>query len=1485
MVVFGVDDRIKSAFQKRVEKINDSMITELFIRKTQFSYAYDPTVCRIFTVKPREMKALFHKNFAAFKAFYEEYNPINPAYAFAVLSEMAFIEFMDVDFTKWKFLDEYFVPDKEGYTVREVTPYMIGLGHKNADDIIAKIKQYPAASNVLFPVLMRLRSDKSYGFFADYIKSVTIEDSLRYSIFNCFLQDRSITTLDFFTRVAIRDKFSRFKSLKEAMTHTDLEYSVKFTADERLKIFRAVVDNDYAKFIDSPNGSHRLLTLEALLKYRRDEFGAIAKRIMDSGDELKRRSVLYVIISHRYDDTQFMPVVKGYELTVPELAAYTYGCLDSSYEKYLYDLGSDFGRAVFDILLCTFDKMEKANYNYPVTDEFPISTNLTRAEVASILVSIAKFVNDKAIIGKLERRYDKLTVDGQSAFLTKLGKSCGLNVRPLAIGLLKSDSYEGTKAYDKLDIRLTYDEAVRVSEFLKSKKQSVKDKILTEYLRSSDKDKIIKYLLDCKEPFKREIGEEMQSTSGKIDEKKLEKQKLPNDCWYLPSDTNTVIKLEKPPAKFTGYAKHALPQIEGKRLKYFYAEIEKFIEQNKDYEYTAANGTTKLTIGSSYVCASYGGRFESYPLWEKVKAIYDTLTPYEILDLYVLSCVSGGDKKFQAFHEKGDGQKTFEALSNRNTTITTMYIRQLLSNYIEDFLDPDGAAEYLYQMYLFGLLKPPKNTDRNGWSVSLPSASDDFPALVRRAVHVDSDDGIKRILEMADRDLVDIDYGLGGMLMAKAYERGLASPKWLEYQLVRSPLCASCFTDRREKNDNYLYSSSFPYKKFREFYNGVIERCVNAELNRGTLKTPYTAFVLRINEIYGVEIFAKATVKIRGLTLVRSSDFWFCDKKNDLISKILKTVKPREDESYEDFERVVKEYGLTKKELVVGAVYNLDFLNYIDRYLGVKGFKSAVLYFAAHLNESLDEARIEKIKEYSTIDYHDFKDGAFDFEWYADMINTVPPAEFKLIYDNAKYITVAGLHKRAQRFFDALNGKITADEAKAQILKSRNKDFCLIYSLIPIKDDKDLFARYTFFGNFLKESKQFGSQRQLSERRTVDIAFDNLARNAGYADSSVFIYEMESKDRRVIDMYEGISVGDYSLKLCVEGERVKLAVTDKNGKRLSSVPSAIAKDSAVVEISAYKKTEEEKRKRLKKSLENAMENEIEFSRTQILTITEQPLIRNFFERIILTDGTAAVAISGNTFTDVTTGKENKSDKYKIAHPVTLKACGTLRTAMKYVIERDIKQPFKQVFREIYLMAEGERDGLEVLRYKGFNVNLKKAVSALKSRGWGVSEDIGLRKVYYRSNVVSAIFREFDYYYIYDFGDENRELECIMFLDRRDGRVIKGKEVPDIVFSETLRDVDLMIAISSNNVYDYELAMSTFEMRRAMIESITEILGIKNVSFLKENVKVEGTFGTYVVNIRTGLTFKEGKGNLLIKTIDNYDKPIALDFIDEDPVTA
>ena len=103
-------------------------------------------------------------------------------------------------------------------------------------------------------------------------------------------------------------------------------------------------------------------------------------------------------------------------------------------------------------------------------------------------------------------------------------------------------------------------------------------------------------------------------------------------------------------------------------------------------------------------------------------------------------------------------------------------------------------------------------------------------------------------------------------------------------------------------------------------------------------------------------------------------------------------------------------------------------------------------------------------------------------------------------------------------------------------------------------------------------------------------------------------------------------------------------------------------------------------------------------------------------------------------------------------------------------------------------------------------------------------------------------------------------------------------------AEACRDIDLVVAISATNVYDFRFATSTAQVRKNMLESLCDILHLNNVGFLKHNITIKGYYGNYTINMRTGLVFKEGVGNLAIATVHTSHKPILLDFIDEDPMT-
>ncbi len=121
----------------------------------------------------------------------------------------------------------------------------------------------------------------------------------------------------------------------------------------------------------------------------------------------------------------------------------------------------------------------------------------------------------------------------------------------------------------------------------------------------------------------------------------------------------------------------------------------------------------------------------------------------------------------------------------------------------------------------------------------------------------------------------------------------------------------------------------------------------------------------------------------------------------------------------------------------------------------------------------------------------------FDIDWFKEAYKAIGKERFEVVYNAAKYISLSNTHTRARKFADAVNGKTKAADAKKEIIAKRNKDLLMSYGLIPLgrKADKELLERYQFLQKFLKESKEFGAQRQESEKKAVAIALQNLARN------------------------------------------------------------------------------------------------------------------------------------------------------------------------------------------------------------------------------------------------------------------------------------------------------------------------------------------------------------------------------------------------------
>ena len=71
-----------------------------------------------------------------------------------------------------------------------------------------------------------------------------------------------------------------------------------------------------------------------------------------------------------------------------------------------------------------------------------------------------------------------------------------------------------------------------------------------------------------------------------------------------------------------------------------------------------------------------------------------------------------------------------------------------------------------------------------------------------------------------------------------------------------------------------------------------------------------------------------------------------------------------------------------------------------------------------------------------------------------------------------------------------------------------------------------------------------------------------------------------------------------------------------------------------------------------------------------------------------------------------------------------------------MFDHRIRQPFKQVFRELYVKLPEEM-GLKVSRmFAGNQIQPQKTVGCLKGRRWVADYEEGLQKIYYKENIVS-----------------------------------------------------------------------------------------------------------------------------------------------------
>ena len=682
-----------------------------------------------------------------------------------------------------------------------------------------------------------------------------------------------------------------------------------------------------------------------------------------------------------------------------------------------------------------------------------------------------------------------------------------------------------------------------------------------------------------------------------------------------------------------------------------------------------------------------------------------------------------------------------------------------------------------------------------------------------------------------------------------------------------------------------------------ELYREVLPVIMNVELKRGEQPTPFSHAANKICVIYGIDYMIQILTALGKDPLQRGFRYYTSDdSRKSVLSHLLKVSMPKPEETAEDLKKALKGTDITKKRLIELAMYAQQWIPLIEDYLKLPGFASTCYYFMAHTSERFDDQVTSIIAKYTPLSTEELTDGAFDINWFFEAYNKLGEQNFKLIYDAAKYSSTGTAHSRARKYADAALGSVDKEKLKAEINAKRNKDLLMSIGLLPLPTDRsakedELLDRYQFIQKYRKESRQFGAQRRASEGRASQIALNNLSVNAGFTDVTRLVLRMEGRlTEQSAQYFHWQAVDEIELMVSVDACGMSTLKCRKNDKELKSVPAKYKKNEIVEKLQAVTKKLKEQYSRTRQMMEQAMEDRTTFEVWEYRELMNNPVAGPITKPLIVrtaeNEDIKLGFLTDNGIEDyagnITAVKPD--DLILIAHPYDLYDDGHWHEYQKLLFEHQIRQPFKQVFRELYVKLEEELEKKESLLFAGNQIQPQKTVGALRTRRWVADYDDGLQKIYYQENIVARIYAMADWFSPSDV--EAPTLEYVVFAHRKTGQPLTIKDIPDVIYSEVMRDVDLAVSVAHAGGVDPETSHSTIEMRRAIVACNLALFGIKNVRLEGSHAVIDGKLGQYTVHLGSGVVHQMGNAMLFVIPVHSQHRGrIFLPFVDEDPKTA
>lgn len=679
----------------------------------------------------------------------------------------------------------------------------------------------------------------------------------------------------------------------------------------------------------------------------------------------------------------------------------------------------------------------------------------------------------------------------------------------------------------------------------------------------------------------------------------------------------------------------------------------------------------------------------------------------------------------------------------------------------------------------------------------------------------------------------------------------------------------------------------------------IREAFLDVEVKRGDSNTSVTPLVQSFQKIFGVNRLVEMLTALGKASLYKGYIYsWSYTEltKQKLFSYLLKRCYPLASDTQEIFYDAVKKAKISEERLIQTAIYAPQWQKFISNYLDWKGLDEGIWWFHAHTKtasySAVNSELESEVAKFSSIDLQDFKDGAVDKDWFVSAYKKLGKAKWEMLYESAKYVTDGNGHRRARLYADTITGDLKIREVTAKVKDKRDQDYLRVYGLVPLSKtspEKDILARYEYLQQFKKESKEFGSMKQASEALAIRVALENLARNAGYPDPVRLTWAMETKQvQNILSKETEVVLDDVTISLVINKEGKADLVTYKAGKELKSIPPKYKKDKGILELTNYRKTMREQWTRSRKGLEESMIRGDEFLFAEMQNLFEHPIISKHLEKLVFisNDDKIGFYVDGNLVTAL--GEMislNEKQTFRIAHCFDLHKNNVWTDFQKYCFDNKLQQPFKQIFRELYVPTPDELKEKSISRrYAGHQVQPNQTLALLKTRGWKVDYEEGLQKVFHKEGYQVKMYAMADWFSPADV--ESPTLETIEFHSLKDYKNIAFEDINPRIFSEVMRDIDLVVSVAHVGGVDPEASHSSIEMRAVLLRETLRLFKINNVEIKENHAIIKGQLAEYSVHLGSAVVHQlPGKYLSVLPIHSQHRGRLFLPFADDDPKSA